>query len=77
MATEELGHGGTIINSRSVREDGVCCNSFTASGDVENRIARLKVLFDVILGVWSSPMPGGDIESVLDAGWGCPCKEWA
>ena len=76
-ATEELGHGGTIINSRSVRKDGVCCNSFTASGDVENRIARLKVLFDVILGMWSSPMPGGDIESVLDAGWGCPCKEWA
>ena len=21
-------------------------------------------------------MPGGDIESVLDAGWGCPCKNW-
>ena len=69
MATEELGHGGTIINSRSVREDGVCCNSLTASGDVENRIARLKVLFDVILAMWSSPMPGGDIESVLDARW--------
>ena len=62
---------------QGVREDGVCCNSFTASGDVENRIARLKVLLDVILGVWSSSMPGGDIESVLDAGWGCPCKEWA
>ena len=31
-------------------------------GDVENRISRLKVLFDVILGVWSSSMPGGDIE---------------
>ena len=77
MAAEELGHGGTIINSRSVREDGVWGNSFTASGDVENRIARLKVLFDVILGMWSSPMPGGDIESVFDAGWGCPCKEWA
>ena len=69
MATEELGYDGTIINSRSVREDGVCGNSFTASGDVENRIVRLKVLFDVILGVWRSPMPGGDIESVLDAGW--------
>ena len=51
--------------------------SVTASGDVENRISRLQVLFDVILGVWSSSMPGGDIESVLDAGWGCPCKEWA
>ena len=37
----------------------------------------LKVLFDVILGMWSRHMPGGDIESVLDAGWGCPCKEWA
>ena len=33
------------------------------------------MLFDVILGVWSSPMPGGDIESVLDAGWGCPGKK--
>ena len=42
-------------------KEGVCCNSFTVSGDVENRIARLKVLFDVILGVWSSSMPGGDI----------------
>ena len=41
------------------------------------RISRLKVLLDVILGMWSSSMPGGDIESVLDAGWGCPCKEWA
>ena len=38
---------------------------------------RDKVLFDVILGVWSSSMPGGDVESVLDAGWGCPCKKWA
>ena len=28
--------------------------------------------FNVLLGVWSSSMPGGDIESVLDAGWGCP-----
>ena len=36
-----------------------------------------QVLFDVILGVWSSFMPGGGIESVLDAGWGCPCKKWA
>ena len=77
MTIEELGHGCTIINSRSVREDGVCCNIFTASGDAENRIARLKVIFNVILGVWSSSMPGGDIESVLDAGWGCPCKKWA
>ena len=49
------------------REDGVCYNSFTASGDVENRIARFKVLFDVILGMWSNSMAGGDIESVLDA----------
>ena len=77
MTTEELGHGGTIINSRSVREDCVCCNIFAASGDDENRIARLKVIFNVILGVWSSSMPGGDIESVLDAGWGRPCKKWA
>ena len=22
-------------------------------------------------------MPGGDIESVLDARLGCPCKKWA
>ena len=64
------------MNSRSVQEDGVCYNSFTASGDVENRIARLKVLFDVIVGVWGGPMSGGDIESVIDAGWGCPCKKW-
>ena len=77
MTTEELGYGWTIINSRSVREDGVCCNSLTTSGDAENRIARLKVLLDVILGVWISSMPGGDIESVLDAGWGCPCKKLA
>ena len=46
-------------------------------GISQTGFARLKVLFDVILSVWSSPMPGGDIESVLDAGWGCPCKEWA
>ena len=31
----------------------------------------------IILDVWSSSMPGGDIESVLDAGWGCPGKKWA
>ena len=53
------------------------CNSFTASRDVENRITGLKMLFDVVLGVWGRSMPGGDIESVLDAGWRCPCKEWA
>ena len=41
------------------------------------KTARRKVLLDVILGMWSSPMPGGDIENVLDAGWGCPCKKWA
>ena len=37
LPQKKLGHGGTIINSRSVREDGVCCNSFTAPGDVEDR----------------------------------------
>ena len=46
-------------------------------GILEDRISRLKVFLDVILGMWGSSMPGGDIESVLDAGWGCPCKEWA
>ena len=53
------------------------CNSFTAPGDVEDRITRFKMLFDVILVcVEQIPCLCGDIESVLDAGWGCPCKEW-
>ena len=46
-------------------------------GISQTGFARLKMLLDVILGMWSSSMPGCDIESVLDGGWGCPCKEWA
>ena len=37
-------------------------------------VIRLRV---IMLDMWSSSMPGGDIESVLEAGWGCPCKQWA
>ena len=39
-------------------------------------LQQLHCTLDVILGMWGSSMPGGDIESVLDAGWGCPCKKW-
>ena len=46
-------------------------------GMLKTGLRDLKCFFDVILGMWSSSIPGGDIESVLDARWGCPCKKWA
>ena len=50
LATEKLGHGGSISNGWSIREDGVSGNSFMVPRDVEDRISGLEMLLEIVLG---------------------------
>ena len=73
-ATEKLGHCGSNSNGWSIREDCVSGNSFISPRDVEDRISGFEMPLEIVLGGRSMPIPGGDLEGVLNGRDGCPTK---
>ena len=73
-ATEKLGHCGSISNGWSIRDDFVSGNSIISPRDVEDMVSGFEMFLEIVLGGSSRPLPGGDLEGVLNGRMGTQPK---